>query len=128
MFVISIKRIFDCSGNRLEKPEYEYFSYDKYASSFNTGYPTWMGLYHAETFKTSEQAKKVYMENLHILYCCWKDYDRDSIRICEITSVKKIDKNTFTCEVCKRKYQWASPCTPDDCEDRFKDFCKEREE
>lgn len=31
MFVISIKKIFDYSGNRLEKPEYEYFSYDKYA-------------------------------------------------------------------------------------------------
>lgn len=24
------------------------------------------------------------MENLHILYCCWKDYDRDSVRICEV--------------------------------------------
>lgn len=24
------------------------------------------------------------MENLRILYCSWKDYDRESIRICEI--------------------------------------------
>ena len=52
MFVISIKRLFDYSGNRLEK--------------------------------TAEEAKKVYMENLHILTCGWKNYDRDSIRICEI--------------------------------------------
>lgn len=42
MFVISIKILFDCSGNRLEKPEYEYFSYDKYAGSFSTGYPLGM--------------------------------------------------------------------------------------
>ncbi len=61
MFVISIKILFDCSGNRLEKPEYEYFSYDKYAGSFSTGYPTWDDFYHAETFKTAEQAKKVYL-------------------------------------------------------------------
>lgn len=32
----------------------------------------------------------------------------------------------FTCEVCKRRYQWASPCTPDDCEERFKDFCERK--
>ena len=45
MFVISIKILFDCSGNKLEKPEYEYFSYDKYAGSFSTGYPTWESFY-----------------------------------------------------------------------------------
>lgn len=84
MFVISIKKIFDCSGNRLEKPEYEYFGYDKYSGSYSTGYPTWMRFRNAEIFKTAEEAKKVYMEYLHILYCCWKDYDRDSIIICEI--------------------------------------------
>lgn len=33
MFVISVKRLFDYLGNRLEKPEYEYFSYDRYAGS-----------------------------------------------------------------------------------------------
>lgn len=91
MFVISIKLLFDCSGNRLEKPEYEYFSYDKYAGSFSTGYPTWDNFYHAENFKTAEQAKKVYMENLHILYCSWKDYDRDSVRICEV-KFKPVEK------------------------------------
>ena len=83
MFVISIKILFDCSGNKLEKPEYEYFSYDKYAGSFSTGYPTWDDFYHAETFKTAEQAKKVYI--------CWKDYDRDSVRICEV-KFKPIEK------------------------------------
>ena len=56
-----------------------------------------------------------------------ENYCHDNYGTCEITSVKKVNKDTFTCEVCKRKYQWASPCTPDDCEDRFKDFCKERE-
>lgn len=84
MFVVSIKRLFDYSGNRLEKPEYEYFGYDRYDGSFSTGYPIWMGVHNAETFKTAEQAKKVYMENLHILACSWKDYDRDSVRICEV--------------------------------------------
>lgn len=34
----------------------------------------------------------------------------------------------FTCEVCKRKYQWASPCTPDDCEERLKDFCEGKDD
>ena len=84
MFVVSIKRLFDYSGNKLDKPEYEYFGYDRYAGSFSTGYPTWIDFYHAETFKTAEEAKKVYLENLRILACRWVNYDRDSIRICEI--------------------------------------------
>ena len=91
MFVVSIKRLFDYSGNRLEKPEYEYFGYDRYAGSFRTGYPTWIDLHHAETFKTAEEAEKAYMENLHILTCGWKNYDRDSIRICEI-KFKPVEK------------------------------------
>lgn len=84
MFVVSIKRLFDYSGNRLCKPEYEYFGYDRYAGSFSTGYPTWMRFRNAETFKTAEEAKKTYMENLHILKCSWEAYDRDSIRICKV--------------------------------------------
>lgn len=84
MFVISVKRLFDYSGNRLEKPEYEYFGYDRYAGSFSTGYPTWESFYHAETFKTVEEAKKAYLENLCILACGWKNYDKDSVKICEI--------------------------------------------
>ena len=79
-----MKKLFDYKGNRLDRPEYEYFGYDRYAGSFSTGYPTWIDLHHAETFKTAEEAKKVYMENLHILTCGWKNCDRDSIRICEI--------------------------------------------
>lgn len=84
MFVVSVKRLFDYSGNRLEKPEYEYFGYDRYAGSFSTGYPTWMRFRNAEIFKTAKEAKKTYMENLHNFYCNWAEYDRDSIRICEI--------------------------------------------
>lgn len=84
MFVISIKRLFDCLGNKLEKPEYEYFGYNWCAGSFSSSDFTWESFYHAETFKTAEEAKEVYMENLHILTCDWKDYDRDSIRICEV--------------------------------------------
>lgn len=57
-----------------------------------------------------------------------ENYCNDNYGTCEITDVKKINKDTFTCEVYKRKYQWASPCTPDDCEDRFKDFCNGIEE
>lgn len=91
MIVISIKRLFDYSGNKLDKPEYEYFAYDKYAGPFSTGYPTWDRFYHAETFKTAEEAKKVYIINLHILRCSWKNYDRNSIRICEI-KFKPIEK------------------------------------
>ena len=91
MFAISVKRLFDYSGNRLEKPEYEYFGYDRYAGFFSTGYPTWESFYHAETFKTAEEAKKVYMENLHILACSWGEYDRDSVRIHEI-KFKPVEK------------------------------------
>lgn len=53
-----------------------------------------------------------------------ENYCRDNYGTCEITSVKKVNKDTFTCEVCRRKYLFASPCTPDDCEERFKDFCE----
>ena len=88
MFVVSIKRLFDYLGNRLEKPEYKYFSYE---GSLSTGYPTWDSFYLAETFKTAEQAKKVYMENLHILTCSWKDYDKDSVKICEV-KFKPVEK------------------------------------
>ena len=84
MFVISIKRVFDYLGNRLEKPEYEYFGYDRYAGSFSTGYPTWMSINQAEKFATAEQAEKTYMENLKIITCSWGQYQRDSIRICEV--------------------------------------------
>lgn len=84
MFVVSIKKLFDYLGNRLDKPEYEYFGYDRYAGSFSTGYPIWTSFYHAETFKTAKEAKKAYMKNLHILICSWEAYDRDSIRICKV--------------------------------------------
>lgn len=84
MFVISIKRLFDYLGNKLDKPEYEYFGYDRYDGSYSTGYPTWMSIRHAEKFKTAEQAKKVYMENLTTITCNWSHYQRDSIRICEV--------------------------------------------
>lgn len=91
MFVVSIKKLFDHSGNKLAKPEYEYFGYDRYADSFSTGYPTWMRFRNAEIFKTAEEAKKVYMENLRILACGWKNYDKDSIKICEI-KFKPVEK------------------------------------
>lgn len=84
MFVISIKRLFDYSGTKLDKPEYEYFGYDRYAGSFSTGYPTWMNISQAVKFDTAEQAKKIYMDNLKIITCSWSQYQRDSIRICEV--------------------------------------------
>lgn len=84
MFVIAIKKIFDYDGTKLNKPEYEYFGYDKYAGSFSTGYPTWMRFRQAEIFKTAEEAKEVYLKTLHYLICSWKECDRDSIKICEI--------------------------------------------
>ena len=84
MFVISIKRLFDYSGTKIDKPEYEYFGYDRYAGSFSTGYPTWMDIGHAEKFETAEQAKQIYMKYLNIIDCSWDKYQRDSIRICEV--------------------------------------------
>lgn len=30
----------------------------------------------------------------------------------------------FNCDVCKRHCYFASPCTPDDCEARYKEFCE----
>ena len=32
------------------------------------------------------------------------------------------DTAIFNCDVCGRHRYFASPCTPDDCEERFKDF------
>lgn len=29
----------------------------------------------------------------------------------------------FNCNVCKRRIYFASPCTPDDCEERMKELC-----
>ena len=84
MFVISVKKLFDYKGNRLDKPEYKYFGYDRYAGSFAVGYPTWMSFHNAETFKTAEEAKKVYIENLHILTCNWEIYDKNSVRIYKV--------------------------------------------
>lgn len=63
--------------------EYEYFGYYRHSGPFSTGYSTWVRTL-PEIFKTVEDARSVYMEYLHILACSWKDYDRDSIRICEI--------------------------------------------
>lgn len=91
MFVISVKRLFDYLGNKLDKPEYEYFGYDKYAGSLSTGYPCWQDFYHAETFETAEEAKDVYMEELRYLACSWEAYDKDSVRICEV-KFKPVEK------------------------------------
>ena len=33
---------------------------------------------------TNEEAKKVYLEKLYYLICSWENYDRDSIKICEV--------------------------------------------
>ena len=34
------------------------------------------------------------------------------------------DTAIFNCDVCGRRRYFASPCTPDDCEERLKDFCE----
>ena len=34
------------------------------------------------------------------------------------------DTAVFNCDVCGRHCYFASPCTPDDCEARFEDFCE----
>ena len=36
------------------------------------------------------------------------------------------DTAIFNCDVCGRHRYFASPCTPDDCEARFKDFAKKK--
>ena len=35
---------------------------------------------------------------------------------------------TFNCDVCGRHRYFASPCTPDDCEARFEDFCEGKDD
>ena len=37
------------------------------------------------------------------------------------------DTAIFNCDVCGRHCYFASPCTPDDCEARFEEFCKGEE-
>lgn len=37
------------------------------------------------------------------------------------------DTAIFNCDVCGRHRYFASPCTPDDCETRFKEFCECKE-
>ena len=34
----------------------------------------------------------------------------------------------FNCDVCGRHCYFASPCTPDDCEARLKDFCEGKDD
>ena len=36
------------------------------------------------------------------------------------------DTAIFNCDVCGRRRYFASPCTPDDCEARFKDFLRRK--
>ena len=38
------------------------------------------------------------------------------------------DTAIFNCNVCGRHRYFASPCTPDDCEARFKDFCEGKDD
>ena len=38
------------------------------------------------------------------------------------------DTAIFNCDVCGRHRYFASPCTPDDCEARFKDFCEGKDD
>lgn len=37
------------------------------------------------------------------------------------------DTAIFNCDVCGRHRYFASPCTPDDCEARFEEFCEDNE-
>lgn len=37
------------------------------------------------------------------------------------------DTAIFNCDVCGRQRYWASPCTPDDCEERLNEFCAAEE-
>lgn len=37
------------------------------------------------------------------------------------------DTAIFNCDVCGRHCYFASSCTPDDCEERFEDFCEGKE-
>ena len=38
------------------------------------------------------------------------------------------DTAIFNCNVCERHRYFASPCTPDDCEARLKDFCEGKDD
>ena len=38
------------------------------------------------------------------------------------------DTAIFNCDVCGRHRDFAAPCTPDDCEARFEDFCEGKDD
>lgn len=80
MFVITIKRIYDYEGKKLAQPIDEYFCY-------NVWQPRWTGgLSGAQIFKTAEKAKNEYIYAVQRFkeHCEWKDYDKDSVKICEL--------------------------------------------
>lgn len=56
MYVISILRVRDYSGNKCE-PYWEYASYDTHAGSLSTGYPCFDSLTYANHYSSVEDAE-----------------------------------------------------------------------
>lgn len=93
-YVISIKRVKNYVGEKLETPEWEYASYDRYAGSMSSGYPCFDGFIgHAIRFASVEEAEKEFPKWFkdfaygHSRY--QEDYDMDSLAIRKITFVTK---------------------------------------
>lgn len=54
-------------------------------------------------------------------------YNMSVVNLGDLTDILE-EYEIFNCDVCKRHCYFASPCTPDDCEARYKEFCEESED
>ena len=50
-------------------------------------------------------------------------YNMSVVNLGDLTDILE-EYEIFNCDVCKRHYYFASPCTPDDCEARYNEFCE----
>lgn len=82
MYVISIKRLKDYCGNTLNKPEWEYATFDNFSGCISSGYPIFGSLNRAVIFSTMESAKEWANDNLK--YINVSNYDLSSLAIRKI--------------------------------------------
>lgn len=91
MYVVSIKRTRDCTGELLseDKQYWEYASYDRYAGSFSTGYPCFGSLNHAEKFENEGQAKEWWEKSKNFVTSRMEiDYDFSTLAIRKMVFAK----------------------------------------
>lgn len=79
MYVLSIKRVKNIFGQKLEKEEWEYATYDNYSGPMSSGYPIFGRDNHAIHFSSSDEAEQWFLENSK--YIDLDKYDRRSLGI-----------------------------------------------